>query len=648
MYLCKFSVLLDGQSMQSLQDFLEIFGPYSLDDVTSTISSLDGRHLQPRLVSLGLEYVPNTFRCSIQLLKRPPLGSPEEKSTATASAVAVRILSIMHFLIMNISPLLTIIRICWFAVIWLIVATDLLFFGALERFGLPLQTSLPKIDCVLKTELDKKTYLNVRLNNVPGAHLPSISQLRKTWKLGFRFSFDFDFEFDCEVVKVCGSSIKVVLDSSSMLPTGEELLADALSVVLGEYVRGKKNWSVEGSRNLFALTVKGKRLDVFLREVVISASVYFKLKGYIESHMQPPSRAPHPPPQPQHHRASSGPTATTAAESLFTTTNPLVTDTGGSASLSEGTGPPSQMDLASLIAVDFAVVNLCDQSDQRLADASSLHLSLSSWYPTQSCPSNNRSCGGSGSDKGTYYNPSRPVRTEGVALVDQLCLFSVPADEGHRLLVDGLTARYASTSSDAPSLSTRFKQMAPAGRSVVVQCQRVSATTTEDFLDHCLQELSLRTIRYFCFGLNYLRDTLLAGLEVSVRAADVSVEVVCCPTGDLLSSPTQPWCGAIVDGCGGREGEGQLLAGSLHALRVGVCGVECEVGQTGRCVAFYAQDLHQEVVELEMEMDADWDSHSGGDVGTMVDNGDGDVYFLETKILYGEYLDQQRLIWTLD
>ena len=413
---------------------------------------------------------------------------------------------------------------------------------------------------------------------------------------------------------------------------------------------GKKTMSMDGSRNLFALTVTGQSLDVFLREVVISASVYFKLKGYIESHVRSPSGAPL-----RHRlRAYSGSTETTAADSAFTVMNPLVMDgtVSGAGSISgmDGEDDKRHMDLASLIAVEFCDVTLYDQADRRLADASSFHLSSSKWYPSahKEARASLKYQRSGLLPKVTYYNNKYPGKTEMILQVGQLALFAIPDDESHHALCEGLTVMYSSSSNQDASLS---KLMATSGQLLDIQCQRVSVETTEGFLDHSLQELSLRTIRYLCFGLNYVGATLLAEVEVVVRVDEVCVEVVC---GGLRSDPSLSSSSsssslsssyddddALSDGGCGSEDEFTLTTaggtlygpGPLRILKVDMREVECDVSKPRNFVAFYAQDFRHEVVHVEVE--DSFDDGDGADAfGTMVD----DV----------EDRDVQRLVWTLD
>lgn len=655
MYLLSFKVLLDGQRLKPVQDLLEVLGPYSVDDAASTISSLDRRQ-PPRLVLLGLEYVPNTFRCTIRLLKRPMPGSKEEKSVAVASSVALRILSWVHFLVMNISPLLTLFRVLWFIGLWLIVALELLFFGTLEWVGLPLRTSLPKLEFVLQTELDKKTCLFVRLKSVPRAFLPSLETLRKTWKLGFRFLFDFDFDFDCEVVQVAGTSIKLVMDSSCVLPTLDELVGDMVAVVAGEYASGKKQLAAQdGSRTLFALTVAGQRLDVRLREVVVSASVYFKLKGYIDSHMQAPSRA--------HGRTYS--VSTAATETTFTEMNPLMdmaTDADGLGARENvdddghgavGTGG---LNLASLVAAEFADVFVYDQDDRCVAEAAGWHLSSSTWYPSAAKAAGPQYApvGKSNYWKVTYYHNKYPAKSEVIAQVDRLSVYAVPGDLGHRVLLEGLSLLYSSSANSDASLS---KLMTTSGSALDVQCRSAVVETSEAFLDHCLGELPLRTIRYFCFGAGYLWESLLAEVEVSCAVDDVAVEVLCARPGEDAADAgadevqTQLTYDSIYggDGNGVDTGVGlceaaaaaaaaSMAGAALYTYRVEAHRVEYDVPHPRALASFRAEDLQACLLELSVP------ARGGkGDAEGEAEVGKREAWAMKE----GKYLEEhlQALLW---
>ena len=601
--------------MRFLQDFLEIIGPYSLNDVTSTISSLDNNNPQPRLISLGLEYVPHTFCCSIQLMKRPTIGTKEEKSIAMASKIAIRILTIIHFLVMNISPLLSLVRVCWFVIVWLIVAAELLFFATLERFGLSIQTSLPKLDFVFKTELDKKTCLMIRLNNVPRAYLPSLAVLQKTWKLGCRFSIDFDFEFDCDVVKMCGNSIKLAMDSSCMLPTLEELASDVVSMIMGEYflASGKKrNAVLDGSRNLFAFTIAGKSLDVYMREVVVSASVYFKLKGYIESHVKSASHA--------HRRTYSLSTDTETTDSLFSFTemNPLLDIRGMMGMRQEQNN--QHMDLASLMALDLIDLRLFDQDNRRLATASNLHFSSSTWYPNPTNVGGSKSrlqrlfgvgSGTSGDvnglvqDKATFYSNKYPARSEIISQMDQLQLYIIPDDDCHCIVIDGLSLIYASSANHDGCMS---KLMTTSGQTLDVQCKRLTIDTSEEFLDHALGESTLRAIRYFCFGYNYAMESLLSDVEVTLKIDDINIDVVCAsmPTDygtnqALAKSSHQSYDNAAsyYDPSSVLTCHDDCLFPSLCAVKIAMKKMECEYNTQSRSITVSAEDFQEFVIELD-------------------------------------------------
>ena len=637
MQLLRFQLLLDGHSMIFLQDFLEILGPYSLNDVTSTISSLDNDH-QPRLISLGLDYVPHTFCCSIQLMKRPTNGSKEEKYIATASKIAIRILTIVHFLIMNISPLLSLVRVCWFVFVWLIVAAELLFFATLERFGLSLQTSLPKLDFVFKTELDKKTCLMKRLNNVPRAYLPSLAVLQKTWKLGCRFSIDFDFEFDCDVVKTCGNSIKLVMDSSCMLPTLEELASDVVSMIMGEYTSGKKrNAVLDGSRNLFAFTVAGKSLDVYMREVVISASVYFKLKGYIESHVKSASHA--------HRRTYSLSTDTETTDSLFSFTemNPLLDIRGVMGTRQEQNN--QYMDLASLVALDLIDLRLFDQDNRRLATASNLHFSSSSWYNnnhinTSGTKNRLQRLFGAGStisgnlnghihDKATFYSNKYPARSEIISQMDHLQLYIIPDDDCHSIVIDGLSLMYASSANHDGCMS---KLMTTSGQTLDVQCKRLNIDTSEEYLDHALGETTLRTIRYFCFGYNYAMETLLSDVEVTIKIDDIAVDVVCASTTQTNHQALAESCHHSYDAPSPSSGlayDGDCLFPELCAVKIAMKNIECEYNTQNRGIIVTAEDFQEFVVELDCgttslsDMDFENEHLAAGDYDDLLSVEDG-------------------------
>ena len=611
MQLLRFQLLLEGHSMRFLQDFLEIVGPYSLNDVTSTISSLDNHH-QPRLISLGLDYVPHTFCCSIQLMKRPTLGSKEEKSIATTSKFVIRILTIVHFLIMNISPLLSLVRVCWFVMVWLIVAAELLFFATLERLGLSLQTSLPKLDFVFKTELDKKTCLMVRLNTVPRAYLPSLAALQKTWKLGCRFSIDFDFEFDCDVVKMCGNSIKLVMDSSCMLPTLEEIASDVVSMIMGEYTSGKKrNAVLDGSRNLFAFTVAGKSLDVYMREVVISASVYFKLKGYIESHVKSASHA--------HRRTYSLSTDTETTDSLFSFTemNPLLDLRGVMGTRQEQN---NSMDLASLMALDLINLRIFNQDNLRIATASNLHFSSSSWYPN---PINGSGSGGSGSknrlqrlfgignatngntqghspDKATFYSNKYPARSEIISQMDQLQLYIIPDDDCHCIVIDGLSLIYASSANHDGCMS---KLMTTTGQTLDMQCKLLHMDLSEEFLDHALSESTLRTIRYFCFGYNYAMESLLSDVEVTIKIDDIAMDIVCATTqfDESNHASIESYHHHSYDtlSSGFAHHHVENVFPEFCAVKIAMKNMECEYNTQNRGIFVTAEDFQEYVVELD-------------------------------------------------
>jgi hypothetical protein len=211
-----------------------------------------------------------------------------------------------------------------------------------------------------------------------------------------------------------------------------------------------------------------------------------------------------------------------------------------------------------------------------------------------------------------------------------LSVYAVPDDDGHRLLLEGLSLLYSSSANHDASLS---KLMTTSGSALDVQCRRVAVETSETFLDHCLGELPLRTIRYFCFGVGYLWESLLAEVEVSVAVDDVAVEVLCARPVDTDADNDMHLAkmtfdriyggGSAVDGAhvllaaAGLDDRGEreaaAAAEALYAYRVAMKHLEYDVSHPRTLASFHADDLRAHLVELSVPA-AGGGKHAGGTV----------------------------------